>query len=283
MDQIAQMVREAEPGFEEARAALIVALIGTVLVLSTREGGILARLTNPVVASLADSMNAQGDVSIEKDATLHRGSFKLRQGYAHLVFRKGTQVWIEAPAELTLRSAGKMTKRSGRLFADVPGSGRGFTVDTPCGRIVDLGTQFGVRVESDRASDMRLFKGWASLTPETGGRAGRMILLSREEAKQVTADGTVRDIPLGKTDFVRKIDSRTGFAWRGEPVNLADLLAGGDGFNTGMRAFGMDPGSGAIKDGELNTRMKVAGKKGYFPVAEGDPHACQRGGDLRSG
>jgi len=145
---------------------------------------------------------------------------------------------------------------------------RGFMVVTAYSRVVDLGTQFGVRVESDRASDVHLFEGRASLTPETKGRAGDTVFLAKDQAKQVTRDGSIHDIPMARTDFVRKINSETGLAWRGEPINLADILVGGNGFGTGGRTIGIDPGSGTLRNGDLNATMKATGQGGYFAVAE---------------
>ena len=244
----------------------------TVVLLLCITGEIGRVWSHPEVATLKSSMNAAwaGSGPLESGTRLNsrKESLRLVQGMVDVVFDTGAAVLIEAPAEFGLRSANRMELQSGRLFADVPESAKGFTVETPYSRVVDLGTQFGVRVESDRVSDLHLFKGRASLTPETGGHAGRTVYLSRDQAKQVSTDGTVHDIPLGKEDFVRRINSKTGLAWRGEAINLADILMGGNGFNTGVQAICIDPGSGAIKVGELNALMKLAGKKGYFPVPE---------------
>jgi ferric-dicitrate binding protein FerR (iron transport regulator) len=222
----------------------------------------------PDVATVKSSLNAEwADAGpAESGARLksRREPFRLAQGMVDIVFDKGTEAIIEAPAELRLKGGNRMELVGGRLFATVPPSAKGFTVDTPCGCVVDLGTQFGIKVESASSSDLHLFKGQASLTPGTGGSSGRAVLLSRHEAKQVTADGTVQDIPFARTGFVRKIYSAAGLAWRGQPIDLADLLAGGNGFNTGPQALSIDQGSGAVVTKDLNP--KTAGKKGYWSV-----------------
>ncbi len=199
---------------------------------------------NPVVANVADTLEARWDVGIEKHAALHKGRYKLEQGYARLTFHKGASVSIEAPAEFRLDSAGRMVLFSGRLFADVPPSARGFRVDTPHARIVDLGTQFGVTTDANTVSDLHLFKGKASLTPGTAAHAGATRLLTEGQARSVDRVATVTDIHLQEGGFVRHFCSQTRFVWRGEKLSLADLAAGGDGLGTGPGNVFVNPATG---------------------------------------
>jgi hypothetical protein len=239
-----------------------------VLVCMAAEIGLLC--FPPEVATVKSSLNAgwADPGPLDSGARLHgrKQPLRLEQGVVDIVFDKGAEAIIEAPAELRLKGDNRMELVGGRLFATVPPSAKGFTVDTPCGRVVDLGTQFGIKVDSASASDLHLFKGQASLTPGTGGRSGKAVLLSRDEAKQVTAGGTVHDIPFARMSFVRKIYSAAGLAWRGESIDLADLLAGGSGFNTGTRAVSIDPGSGEVTSSDINHLPKTTGGKGYWPV-----------------
>jgi hypothetical protein len=195
--------------------------------------------TTPVVASLADSMNAtwEGELgpSIANDTPLRQGPFRLRMGCAHIVFQKGAGIWIEAPAEFRLTSDRRMTLYSGQLFAEVPPAAVGFTVDTPHTRIVDLGTEFGVKVDSGSGSDLHLFKGKASLTP-TGGavRGDKSEIVAAGQASSVDAAGRIKSIPVNTTTFVRRFSSTSGSVWRGQSIDLADVVGGGNGFGTGQ-------------------------------------------------
>ena len=49
--------------------------------------------------------------------------------------------------------------KRGRLAADVPPSAKGFTVITPTGDAVDLGTRFGVDVPSSGSAEVHVFQG----------------------------------------------------------------------------------------------------------------------------
>jgi hypothetical protein len=186
------------------------------------------------VANLADSMDAKWSVDIAPGAPLHKGQFKLQRGYARIVFQKGADVLIEAPAEFRLRSGQRMTLDSGQLSAEVPPSARGFRVDTTQASIVDLGTQFGVRADSDQTSDLHVFKGQASLTPRATGAAVAGQILTEGQAKRVDAAGQVHDIPIDRIAFVRRFFGKSGFTWRGQPIDLADVVGGGNGFGTGQ-------------------------------------------------
>ena len=162
-----------------------------------------------------------------------QGFIQAGTGLCPLVFQKGAGAWIEAPAEFRLRSANEMTLQSGRLFSEVPPSAKGFTVDTPYSRVVDLGTQFGIRVEPGRASDIHLVKGKAALSSNTAGQAGRVQTLTTGQARSVDTNGQVHDIQVDKAAFVRRFFRKSGFTWRGQPIDLADVVGGGNGFGTG--------------------------------------------------
>jgi hypothetical protein len=203
-----------------------------------------------VLGTLGDSMNArwEGDLGgdIPKGAALHAGRVQLSEGYARIVFGKGAGVWIEAPAEFILKSKERMVLNSGRLFANVPLSARGFRVDTPHATIVDLGTQFGVTAEASGASDLHLFKGKASLTTEQGIHAGRSEMLTGGQARSVDQTAAVKDIRLQEGGFVRRFCAETGFVWRGERLSLADLTGRGNGLGAGPVNVFVDPVNGYV-------------------------------------
>ena len=72
---------------------------------------------------------------------------------------RGARVVIEAPAEFHFESAQRLHMGRGRLSADVPAGAKGFTVVTPSGDAVDLGTQFGVDVPASGAAEIHVFAG----------------------------------------------------------------------------------------------------------------------------
>lgn len=92
-------------------------------------------------------------------ARLSGQRYALRAGALELVTARGARVVIEAPAEFHFESAQRLHMGRGRLSADVPPGAKGFTVVTPTGDAVDLGTQFGVDVPASGAAEIHVFAG----------------------------------------------------------------------------------------------------------------------------
>jgi hypothetical protein len=84
---------------------------------------------------------------------------QLKAGTVELVTARGARVVIEAPAEFRFESAQRLRMMRGRLAADVPPPAKGFTVITPSGDAVDLGTRFGVDVPVEGAAEIHVFQG----------------------------------------------------------------------------------------------------------------------------
>lgn len=86
-------------------------------------------------------------------------TFRIEAGTVELLTAKGARVVIEAPAEFRMSSDQKLHLISGRLAADVPPAAKGFTVVTPDGEAIDLGTKFGVDVPESGNAEIHVFEG----------------------------------------------------------------------------------------------------------------------------
>lgn len=105
---------------------------------------------------------------------LRRQSYALKAGTVELVTAPGAKVVIEAPAEFRFESAQRLHMLRGRLSADVPPAAKGFTVITPSGDAVDLGTRFGVDVPERGAAEIHVFKGEV-IAKANGARTGQSL------------------------------------------------------------------------------------------------------------
>lgn len=92
-------------------------------------------------------------------ADLYSDWHAIRAGSVALVTARGARVVIEAPARFRFETAGRLHLERGRLSADVPPAAVGFTVVTPSGEAVDLGTQFGVDVPLEKPTEIHVFEG----------------------------------------------------------------------------------------------------------------------------
>lgn len=185
----------------------------------------------------------------------------LREGFATIVFDNGSRVLLEGPAEFTLLTDDQIHLRYGRLFASVPRTAIGFTVSTAFSKVIDLGTEFGVKADAD-GMEVHVLAGKTMLISGSGKTAKSQLEVCEGLAKAVNAAGAVLDIALKKTTFVRRVEPQTQFVWRGQNVNLADIVGGGSGFGTGRLEAGIDPLDGQ-KVGKITPRYSIKGSGRY--------------------
>jgi hypothetical protein len=203
------------------------------------------------VATITDSIDAKWadtDLPAGIDSALSNadGIRNLLRGCVKIQFFSGAEVVIEAPAEFEMTGIEQMKLNSGRLFAAVPQRAGGFTVDTPSSRIVDIGTQFGIKVDFDGTSDLHMFKGHAFIAARADSENALSRQASQGQAFRVNPSReTIESIPVKEQMFVRSISSGTRFVWRGEPLDLANLASGGDGISKWGVAAAIDPRTGA--------------------------------------
>lgn len=220
------------------------------------------------VATVTDSLDAvfaeSKSYPVGSRLRSHADSIWLKSGVVKIAFDYGAQVVIEGPAEFRLKSAEDMTLLSGRVYAHVPDRSKGFTVETPTSRVIDLGTEFGVSVHSDGACDVHMIKGKASLIPGIKGQTGPGQFLTVGQALHVNAGGEVLKIALRDTEFVRDFLSARKVVWRGQSLDLADIVGGGCGFGTGRIENAINPLTGEMSDWALTPTH--SGPDRYVPV-----------------
>ncbi|MFG0296328.1 MAG: LamG-like jellyroll fold domain-containing protein [Maioricimonas sp. JB045] len=120
---------------------------------------------------------------------LHPGTLTIRQGRVQLDFFTGARVSLEGPAELLIVSKDAATLLSGRAAARVPDSARGFVLKTPEAAVVDLGTEFGVTVAEDGATDVEVLEGEVEVS-RLGDDGNTLHSLELAEAQRMRVDAT---------------------------------------------------------------------------------------------
>lgn len=205
------------------------------------------------VATLVDSVDVRWALPSEAfnvGSRLKNRSHVLRlaEGVVKVAFDYGAEVIIEGPAEFEPASAEKMILHSGRVFARVPDYARGFTIQTPYSTVVDLGTEFGVYVADDRIAEVHMFQGKAMLVAGTAGASSRHQITAGQ-SRAVSQSGQIREISTRENAFIRDIFPQSGLLWRGENIDLADVLGGGSGFGDGLRNYSINPDTGQWQEG----------------------------------
>jgi ferric-dicitrate binding protein FerR (iron transport regulator) len=130
--------------------------------------------------------------------TLRRGRVAFDKGLLALRFASGTQLLVEGPADLDLRSRSTVRLYAGSIVANVPKPAIGFTVEGPTGRVVDKGTEFGVRVGEGRM-EVHVLKGLVE-----AGRGTALQPVREREALQITSNAT-KLIPADANRFLTTI------------------------------------------------------------------------------
>ncbi|MCE5187555.1 MAG: hypothetical protein LLF76_15645 [Planctomycetaceae bacterium] len=181
----------------------------------------------------------------------------------------GPEMIIEGPSLFEFPDMNKVLLHSGRIYVNVPKNAIGYTVRAPSFSVIDLGTQFGVSIDADGSGDVFMFSGKASLVSGAQGQTSGSHMLTEGTAKRVYAiDGQVEDIAFSETRFVRQIDSQQGLVWRGESVNLADMVGGGNGFGRGKIGTGIEPVHGTSGAFQVPAEAIQQGAGEYVPLGD---------------
>jgi hypothetical protein len=172
-----------------------------------------ASVSDSAVALMTKSFRLQwGDRSLTKPedgAVLNAGAFSFARGMAQLEFMQGSTVIVEGPIDAQLLHTNALCLTRGKLRAHVPRVAVGFTVELPMGKVVDLGTDFGVEVHKEGSAEVYVYRG--KVKYEGFDFEGNKVLrhLSGGEAIFLDPSGMLSpiDMPLG--DFAGSADLAT--------------------------------------------------------------------------
>ena len=161
-------------------AAALLLMIG-LMVFRPTESPPVARSSSPAdptlpsgttVATLvvAEDCRWDGDDRAEGDR-LHPQTLHLTDGFAIVRFDGGAEAALSAPSRLALVSSGAARLLAGRVVVRAPEEAAGFVLLTPESELLDLGTEFSVRV-SDGGTTLDVLEGEVAVRPlETDAEA----------------------------------------------------------------------------------------------------------------
>lgn len=166
-------------GWLAIAATLLVAVGGLVLRWASQSKGV-------PIATVIDAVEVDGspyELTAEGAVLDYGLPLHLSAGAVAVQMPSGAQLTVEGPASLTATGENCVHLAAGRLFARVPPAGVGFTVETPSGSLVDLGTEFGVVVDPLGITESFVYLG--EVRAEAGDStarltAGTAIAIDRE-------------------------------------------------------------------------------------------------------
>ncbi len=164
------------PWFRRRSSRWLVGLVAAVFMVATVAGlsrsNRLSGPTNsgvatdpmPPASNIAWLVNAQDCLWAGTEQTPGRDmragkTLRLERGLAEIEFEKGARVILQGPAGIELVSGSCARLFHGTLTARVSKGAIGFTVLSPRGKVVDLGTEFGLSVDQRGATTVRVFAG----------------------------------------------------------------------------------------------------------------------------
>ncbi len=158
--------------------------------------------SEPVYVAVIGHLNGiTGPENFQPGQAIATGELEIKSGLLELKFFNAATVILQGPARLELRSMDRLVLHHGRLAARVPESAIGFTVETPAGKIIDLGTEFGVNVRADGSMETHVFEGEIEVAlPRQSTRR-----LTAGTALNVSTEGTARETPANPAQFPRSV------------------------------------------------------------------------------
>lgn len=137
----------------------------------------------------------QDDAEFDPEFTLNDFKFeskryRLEQGVIHFQLKNGAEFIVKGPADFQIENMLLLTLHRGNLRAIIPNTAQGFVVSTPGIEYEDLGTEFGVSVETESGkSKLHVFDGQVDVRKPNSNEvlssvfAGESRLFSNNELK----------------------------------------------------------------------------------------------------
>jgi hypothetical protein len=252
-------------------------------------------VADSTVALITKSVGLQwGHKSLNKPedgSALNAGEISFSRGMAQLEFMQGATAILEGPIEAQLLHTNALSLTLGKLRAHVPRVAVGFSVDLPMGKVVDLGTDFGVEVHEQGSAEVYVYRGQVKYQGIDFEGNEVVRKLSGGEAIFLDSRGVLSSIDMPLGDFAGSADlatrslenaSKRRAAWLKESHRLASdpstlLYYGFEGHDSWARVLkdetnrengngdgavigcnwteGRWPGKGALKFSKDNDRV----------------------------
>lgn len=147
----------------------------------------------------------------KENNVLNPDIISIESGLVELTYETGVSVIIEGPAHYAVTGENRGALEFGKFVAVVPKGAEGFTVDYPTGKIVDLGTEFGVDLARNGDLSVGVFKGKVELHPK-GAKQISLIEEDHALSQRGSSLNAISSIPFERDQFIRNIPSRE-FSW----------------------------------------------------------------------
>ncbi len=130
------------------------------------------------------------------------GPLVARNGPLQLTFNCGAVVTLGAESELHLQSDMQACLTRGRLRAHVPPQAQGFLLTTPNSSVLDLGTEFGLDVQTANRTEVHVIEGMIEAQSLATKVQGTSVQVRQSEAIAINRKG-ISSVPYDPDRFVK--------------------------------------------------------------------------------
>lgn len=201
--QVARAATQRKPGVlvpfarRWAWAAAAAVMLGTLVWWSARlapPGAHVVRMESATWKSSQMPLKVGDGVGTQR--------LQLAGGLVELKFGRGATVIVEGPAEFEVLGPERAFLHRGKIVTRMPKGTKGFIIDSPRGRLVDQGTEFGVSVGASGDTEVHVLEGKVDAVPNNRQET---VQLSENQAARLTtarveqfaadAGGFITDLP----------------------------------------------------------------------------------------
>ncbi len=154
---------------------------GRVITDSSQPIATNGRFDSPAVATLVLTDNCVWkNATIVEGQPLRKGTYELKSGTAMVRMVGGAEVAMVGPCQIELRNAGSARLHLGNVVVRASDDAEGFTLSTPNSEVVDLGTEFAVKVVDAGETEVHVLDGIVEYRRQRTPRSEPTILRAGE-------------------------------------------------------------------------------------------------------
>ena len=152
-----------------------------------------------VLTQAIDVEWAPGERPLRVGDRIASRSLRIAAGFLQVEFFGGATAVVEGPADLDVRSESRIHCRTGKVRVTVPPQAAGLGVSTGDLELIDLGTEYAVRVGRDGAGEVHVLSGKVDVRKAGGGS---LRVVETGAALGFSAQGEFQRAAAGGDEFV---------------------------------------------------------------------------------
>lgn len=174
------------------------------------------------IATIADSREcrwkANSALPVEKRLTA--GMLELESGVALIEFDGGAKLALQGPAKLELISSKLARLHQGNASVRCEHGVYSFSLQTPTSTVIDLGTEFGVAVESSGVSEVHVLDGEVEVADSTSKEQPNTSFLGVGETMILASNGENQRVDGSNRAWIRDYSTRADRVARTAPPRI---------------------------------------------------------------